>query len=148
MNTIDINKKETQEQRTNKWKKTGLLDELSESKVDECANSLEITAQLLINDYGECGWTKETGETTKNDIDHLYNEKAGFFAGISLPVVRRLYSENVQIPDMKWVYEDLKSFLKSKHQLFKDLTENSINIDGEAEFCEMYVKNVVSRLRY
>lgn len=148
MNVIELNKKETQEDRTNKWKKTGLLDELPESKVDECANSLEITAQLLINDYGECGWTKETGETTKNDIDNLYNEKAGFFAGISLPIVRRLYSENVQIPDMKWLYEDLKSFLKSKHQLFKALTENSITLDGEAEFCEMYVKNVVSRLHY
>jgi hypothetical protein len=147
MNTINVNTKESQSQITEKWRKTGLLDELDESKADDCANSLEKTAQLLINDYDGCGWTKETGDTTKNDIDKLYDKEAGFFAGVALPIVRRLYSEDVQIPKIEWLYEDLKLFLRSKHQLYKDLTEYNIALDGEAEFCGMYVENLVSRLR-
>jgi hypothetical protein len=148
MNTINVNTKESRSQMTEKWRKTGLLDELDESKAADCAESLEIMAKLLVEEYGKNGYSAKANnlDGVKCDIDTLYSENGGWFAGVALPIVRRMYSENVAVPDSKWLYEDLKSFLTSKHQLFKDMKECSIAGDTEAEMCELYVKDIVARL--
>lgn len=132
---------------TEKWEKTGLLNELDESKVDACAKYLERTAQFLIEDYDNHGYNEaKDRKSVKNDIDQLYDEDGGWFAGISLPVARRIYGEIDSPPNPKWLYYDLKLFLTSKHQLFKDIKECSIAGDTEPEMCELYVKDLVARL--
>jgi hypothetical protein len=102
-----------------KWEKTHLLDELSASKKTNCAISLEEMAQLILRKAKQIKEEKE-----KRVIQEL--------AGELLPIVRRLYSQNIKLmPKMEQLYEDYVKFKSS---------------DIEAMIIEMYVKDYTARL--
>ena len=122
---------------TKKWEKTGLLQELDDFNKNKCAFSLEEAAQLLIGEMKE--YIKE--------IDKEYCKGGdGFFAGTVLPIVRRMYDNDVlqeKAPsvDIKWLILDYYEYCKNNRLLFNDLN-SYIAMDGEAEFVCLYVEKL------
>ena len=115
---------------TEKWRQTGLLEYLeNETQCDELALALEEMAHRLLKDVPP--YTKES-------------EK---FAGMILPIVRRVYEDANVRPSTEWLYNDFKKFYTDKKQLMEEWHESAINkIDAEAEFTAYYVDDVVTRL--
>ena len=125
----------TQKEITERWDQTGLLDQLDDFNKNECANSLESAVEYLLGDMEEY---------VKN-IDKTYGE--GFFAGTILPIIRRLYDNGgcLKTP-MKLLFEDYGEYLIKNRPLFEDLVKAScIALDGEAEFINNYVDNLVMK---
>jgi hypothetical protein len=94
-----------------KWSKTGLLEGLDESKIENCVNLLEETVAIL------------TAKSTDSDpYIGEYKDRTTtikeYVAGMLLPVCRLVYNENLKImPDATWLYENFISYLKSKPML-------------------------------
>ncbi len=90
-----------------KWIKTGLLEELTESNIEPCANLLEDMGKLLIS--------KQDANDSYN-TEHWLNAKETkleFFAGTLLSICRRLFNGNLplRIPTAQQLYDDYNSFL-------------------------------------
>jgi hypothetical protein len=122
---------------TTRWDKTGLLDGLDDEFYrDECAASLEKTVQFIINDFKDL----------VKRVNNLYGND--WFAGIILAVVRLLYNTDGGIPeqapyvDIRILIGDCVRFCMTNYNLYKNLN-NIIALDGEAEFCQLYVKHFV-----
>ena len=114
---------------TEKWKKTGLLDETEE--IDKLALLLEDLTNILIREH-EDKWSK------LNLMDKIHYN--GFVACSILPTLVRLYRERNDVcpTDMKWFYEDFIKFCNNKYKDFEKL-KSLHDIDVEAEFCCFYV---------
>lgn len=120
---------------TEKWKKTGLLDELpNEITCNMVAQRLEEVVQYLLS--------------TIHDPPTPEEEQ---FAGMILPITRRVYetlgcsSTNLTA---KWLFDDYKRFMEEKKDLLKDLMGGSYNaMDGEAEFAKLYCDGVLKRIQ-
>lgn len=125
------------DQITNKWEKTGLLEGLDEFNKSECAASLEDAALFLMNDLNK--YCKE--------IDKIYDSD-GFFAGSVLPIIRRLYNEDEGFPEkmssfnMRDLIDDFYKFCLFKYELYKNMC--SALEDGNAEFIQIYVNEFVN----
>jgi hypothetical protein len=101
---------------TNKWRQTGLLENLAtESQCDELALLLENTALRLFRD----------------NIPP-YTPESQQFAGMLLPLVRRIYDTIKPIPPIDHIYDDFRLFLTEKKQSAKEI--------DDAVICEEYVK--------
>jgi hypothetical protein len=114
---------------TEKWRPTGLLDDLpNEITCDRVAEKLEEAGQYLI---------------TITDKDDL-------LVGIVLPSIRKVYGTlgcSGMYPTAKWLVDDCKKFMEKHKELLKELVENSyIALDGEAEFTWLYCKDVLKRI--
>ena len=126
-----------------KWRPTGLLEGLDENLEKRCADDLEYTAQLLINDYN---WdVNSPNNDNKHEIDELYNEQ-GCFSGFILPLVRIMYGREFPIQSPMWLYYDFKKYMKENVQLLKALN-TGIAQDAEVEFINIYVEKLVERLK-
>lgn len=87
-----MNKKSTNEI-VQQWKKSHLLNGLSEVKEVTCAIALEEMAQILIQNKQQL--TETYGPKNSDDI-----------CGVLLPIVRRLFSENIKLmPSMNSLFE-------------------------------------------
>lgn len=118
---------------TNKWEKTGLLDGLDEPNKDKCAALLE-TAIILLS-----GELKKYSE----EIDKLY-DSVDFFIITGLRVVRWLYGDYVLVKlqslNVRELIEDFYKFCLSKHQLY---TEWKTSPCVETDFCDVYIHQFV-----
>lgn len=114
---------------TEKWRPTGLLEDLeNETQCDELALALDNMAHRLLKDVPP------------------YTPDSERFAGMILPIVRRLYDNIHPTLPTEWLYNDFKQFYTDKKQLRQEWHETAINkIDAEAEFTAYYVDNIVSR---
>jgi len=115
---------------TEKWRLTGLLEGLeTESRCDELALALENMAHRLLKDVPP------------------YTPDSERFAGMILPIVRRVYDEADVLPSTEWLYNDFKQFCVDKKHLKEEWEKTAMHkIDAEAEFTAYYVDNVVARL--
>ena len=120
---------------TKKWVPTGLLDELTDTQIDECALILEDVAQFLVKNSPK-----------QSDDEKEWWKKNEELCGFVLPITRALYSEIYpkKFPDAKWLVEDFQKFLNEKRDLLNDLKSSSY--DAEVEFSWLYRKDCVSRL--
>jgi len=114
---------------TEKWDKTGLLDELNKKQKGECALVLdEITKVLLL-----------MAEPLKKNSKE-YN-KHDEYCGFILPMARRIYSTIYpkKFPDIDWFMKDCKEFLDKNKNLYNELKKSSyIALDAEAELAHLY----------
>jgi hypothetical protein len=119
-----------------KWKPTGLLDELDEQKSEKCAFVLEKIAMILISN-----------ENILNENFKIYateeRSPANFIAGTLIPIIRKLIDSEIKyIPHYKFIYSEYLSFLKNH----SDLAFAIYDPDGEEEvckiFCEYFIKHV------
>jgi hypothetical protein len=96
-----------------KWKHTGLLAELEESKLESCANLLENIANILLEKCNANAPEPNIGNYTNK----AYSRKE-FVAGMLIPIGRVVYNENLKtIPTAEWLYENFVSYLQSKPML-------------------------------
>lgn len=119
---------------TEKWKQTGLLENLTDEQSDELSPLLESVVNEIL----------ALGEP-KTDIERSEREQ---FAGRVIPLVRRIYDEIYpkKFPDIKWLTEDFSNFTKSNQELFDNLISASyIAMDGEAEFISLYCEDFKKR---
>ena len=116
---------------TEKWRPTGLLEDLeTETQCDELALALENMVHRLLKDVPP------------------YTPDSERFAGMILPIVRRLYENIHPTLPTEWLYNDFKQFYTDKKQLREEWHETAINkIDAEAEFTAYYVDDVANRLK-
>jgi hypothetical protein len=86
------------------------------------------------------------------EVDCVMELEDGWFAGCVLPVVRRMYSEDGGCPEIapavsvEWVIENFGEYSKRNVQLYKELN-STIALDGEAEFCSIYILKLIPRLK-
>lgn len=122
---------------TEKWRQTGLLENLNEDQCDELASTLEVMAHRLFEDV----------PPYNTSLPPRLRKESEQFASMILPIVRRLYDEVKPLPNIHWIYDDFKRFYNEKKQLRQELWETAINkIDSEAEFTALYVDDVINRL--
>jgi hypothetical protein len=110
---------------TKKWLITGLIDEHYE-KIDQAilSNNLEEAVQELL---------KSTDEP-----EDIRERKACLFLPI---IVRLFYDKKLRIiNDMTDLYKTFSKFYNINWPIIKDL-ERIHAVDGEAEFCCMFVKH-------
>lgn len=126
---------------TERWEKTRLLDELDDFSKNECAVSLQEAADLLVGEMNE--YMKEVDKAIGRD---------GYFAGSILPIVRRLYGEDEEgcpekMPSLslKWLFEDFGEYIKGNVQLFNDLNTH-IALDAESEIILGYMRDLKNRM--
>lgn len=120
-----------------KWRQTGLLDNLNEDQCDELASLLKVTVNRLYEDV----------PPYNTSLPPRLRKESEEFASMILPIVRRLYNEVKPVPNIHWIYDDFKRFYNEKKQLRQELWETAINkIDSEAEFTALYVDDVVNKL--
>src|ERR1039458_4931242 len=87
---------------TEKWEKTGLLKHLTEDKKVRCAISLEEMTEILIR-------------AKDKQLTEVKGKSSEDIAGTILPIVRRLYNENIELmPTMQSLYEDYIHFLNGE----------------------------------
>jgi hypothetical protein len=111
-----------------KWKTTRLLEELTSVQAVDCAILLEELTQLLI-------------QNEKNKPPTISKINVQQIAGTLLPIARRLFNEHLSLkPSAQFLYDDYVKFFVKTNPLVEDI------IDPEAKLCEMYVKDLVSRL--
>lgn len=112
---------------TKKWNGTGLLEGLDEIQKDECAAILNRVAQIVIRDEPE---------PTKKD--KTYEE----FCEFGLPMARRiydcLYPSKIKFPDIEWFVKDCSEFFNRNTELYHDLENTHMGLDGRVEMCLMY----------
>lgn len=90
-----------------KWEKTGLLQELSDSKKINCAKSLEEMAQLLL---------KKDKQLKKKSKHNSFIQS---FGGELIPIVRKLYNENLKkMPSAKYLYDDYTTVVIPDRELY------------------------------
>lgn len=109
---------------TNKWSKTGLLDGIkSTNDRNLLASNLEKAVLKLIK-------VASKGNPQENE------QKAATF----LPIIRRLFdAKKVRvIKNIHPLYQKFEKFFKNNYKTMMDL-EYIHAIDGEAEFCAMFV---------
>lgn len=122
---------------TTKWEKTGLLEGLDELNKNECVASLETAFCLLSEDSNGCS----------KEIDEKYNEE-GFFPGMLLPIIRRLYNRDEGIPEkmptfnIQELMNEFYMFCLLNHQLYYDLNSTTA-CDGPAEFVQLFIDEFV-----
>jgi len=107
---------------TKKWEKTGLLPNTSEDIKDELANDLEELAKLLIQKY--------------NTPNEKVKTRGGFVAGTVLPIMVRLYNENVIHFKRPMAYElflDFEAYV-DKH--------GEVSIAKEIKYVKSYIKHL------
>ena len=115
---------------TEKWRQTGLLDNLNEDQSDELASLLEVTVNRLYEDVPPI--TEDSEE----------------FASMIIPIVCRLYNEVKPVPNIHWIYDDFKRFCAEGKELRRELWKAAINkIDSEAEFTVLYVDDVANKVK-
>ena len=126
---------------TEKWEKTGLLDQLDDFNKNECAVSLNTAVDLLLGEM----------KSYVDSVDKIYYE--GYFAGTILPIIRRLYDDDIGCPEkmpkisMKWLFEDWGSYAIKNHPLYEDLRKASyIALDAEAEYMCDYTNELALRI--
>ena len=111
-----------------KWMKTGLLEELyTDSQFDFVSQKLEEVVNAL--------------------YDSAPDER---LSGLVLPSMRRIYDSlsESEMPDGKWLVDDMRKFFIEKRKSYDDLIESSyIAMDAEAEFTMFYCDDVVKRLK-
>ena len=99
---------------TEKWKVTGLLDDITdETECDKLAVYLETVANRLIEE-------KDSEQ----------------FTCMMIPIVRRVYDRVLpeKFPLVNWLYDDCKKWVNGHKKLLERLMNESYNkIDGEAE---------------
>lgn len=119
---------------TNKWNKTGLLDNMKEKDVNKMAVILDTIAKELVKTCPP----PNTPEKVK------YEE----FCGTILPIARRLYDrlKGKNFPDTKWLIEDYKDYHKKNGDMIKELN-SYISLNGEAEFCSLYCESLVKKIK-
>ena len=124
---------------TQRWEKTHLLDGLDGDVKIKCAYKLEECVNFLTGNMN----------TYMTEINNCIGVD-GFFAGYILPIVRRMFSED-ECPDkafdvdLKWLFQDFGEFSKKQYKNAMDLEKNH-SVDGGAEFVNLYMmrlKNVL-----
>lgn len=109
----------------NVWKKIGLLENLSLSQAEKCAESLTKISKLLLN---------ESTVQILNKLDKTLRKD--YVVETIIPVTRKLYNYNLKkFPNENWLFKDYVKFLnKNKHKIE---TDNIINL-----YCENLVKKL------
>ena len=112
-----------------KWQMTGLLEGLTDSQKEECANHLEEVANFLI---------KKSKTPEKKFFDEDY-------AGMMIPIIRRIYDSKLRntMPDMEWLCYDFASHIKKSKLKREDHYTGMM--DYEAELCAEYTEDLVKR---
>jgi len=116
-----------------KWKQTGLLDYLTDDKIEHCANNLEAITQLCV---------KNTVETTPD---------SEFFARCVIPIMRSVYNEDnqltlTQIPTAEFLYNDFTNYIIGiPYKDYKD--EYYTGLDYEVNYCYNYVKQLLDKIK-
>lgn len=119
------------------WEKTHLLDELDESKKEQCALRLQEAADLLLGAKNQ--YMKK--------IDEQIGEE-GFLAGYLFPIIRRIYEDVelvAKLPSVQWLMEDLGDYAGRMYKVCKDL-ERYHDVDGGAEFVHFYMMHLKDRV--
>jgi len=119
-----------------KWEKTGLLEGSSADIKDQLANGLEELAQLLILKYGD-----STGEI---------EERGGFVSGMILPILVRIYNENINEDNrpvnITNLFLDFEKYVDENGIVSPtNYRQGACGVDDEAEYCETYLTHLKER---
>ena len=114
-----------------RWRQTGLLEGLTNNNIQNCADSLEGMAKLLIQ--------KSDSIKNKTNKTKLYMEG---IAGTILPIVRALYEEKTSsyIEPKKLFNEYIKYLKEIKQTFVNDLISEGAGCDVEAEVVKHFVE--------
>ena len=121
-----------------RWEQTGLLEGLDDFNKNECANSLQNLVDFIL------GSKKEQMDA----VDKIYGQ--GFFSGVVIPIVRRLYeteesAAKAPFVNLEWLIDDFAEFCIDKRELFLALN-SYIALDGEAEFVCLYMEYLKEKI--
>lgn len=109
----------------NIWRKSGLLENLTLSQANKCAESLTKISRILLN---------ESIEPILNKTDKMFGK--GYVVETLIPVVRRLYNYNLEnFPNENWLFKDYIKFLNKQKNKLK--SQDAVNL-----YCENLIKKL------
>lgn len=107
------------------WKKTGSLENLSLSKVERCAESLNNISKLILS---------ESIDPILNKTDKIFGK--GYVIETIIPIVRHLHNYDFEkFPNEKWLFKDYIKFLNNKKNSIKN--KDIVNL-----YCESLIKKL------